>query len=111
MHGPIEVFSSHAISLLGEDYRRSWDGKAPSKCVSKLNFGLWGEDMFIDQCLQKVLKVPRVDDWNLLSEPHCSAKDWDKCESQHVSFHPFKTKAKYAECLQRAKFGAMPFSA
>jgi len=107
LHGPLEVFSREAIARwhAGEDEcKRHFDKLCKGPC-------LWGEDMFIDQCLQKVLKVPRVDDWNLLSEPHCSAKDWDKCESQHVSFHPFKTKAKYAECLQRAKFGAMPFSA
>jgi len=105
MHGPIEVFSSHAISLLGEDYRRSWDGKAPSKCVSKLNFGLWGEDMFIDQCLGKVLDVgPRPTEPRLMCESHCDCPAWYWCGEgpDVVSYHPFKSIDSWKACMGNA---------
>jgi hypothetical protein len=48
LHGPIEVFSQKAVDV--------WQG-GRQRCVhhfEKLCSGpcLWGEDMFIDQCLQ-----------------------------------------------------------
>jgi len=61
----------------------------------------WGEDMFIDQCLSKVLKVRREFDSNILVEDHCAPPPgWQSCTEQGiVAFHPFKTVSGYAQCL------------
>lgn len=98
LHGPIEVFSQKAVDV--------WQG-GRQRCVhhfEKLCSGpcLWGEDMFIDQCLQKVLKVKRVNDWNLISEAHCDSPDWPECRNGHVTFHPFKDLVSYQKCLENA---------
>ena len=111
LHGPIEVFSQKAVDV--------WR-KGRQRCVDhfeKLCSGpcLWGEDMFIDQCLQKVLKVKRVNDWNLISEAHCDSPDWPECRNGRVAFHPFKDSSKnsvssgcsqdlvsYEKCLENA---------
>jgi len=97
LHGPLEVFSREAIV--------AW-GRGSQKCFShfyKLCSGpcLWGEDMFIDQCLEKVLKVKRVLMSRLLIEEHCDPpEDWDSCEDKSsIAFHPFKKLAAYNKCL------------
>lgn len=100
LHGPIEVFSRNAVTTW-------WEGRARcqdhfwKKCNGDC---LWGEDLFIDQCLEKVLGARRNNDYRLLVEDHCDPpKDWDTCEdSLHVSFHPFKNGKDYMECWRAA---------
>mmetsp|Transcript_56014 Transcript_56014/g.142557 ORF Transcript_56014/g.142557 Transcript_56014/m.142557 type:complete len:497 (-) Transcript_56014:214-1704(-) len=104
LHGPLEVFSQLAVL--------SW-AAGSAICVKhfdKLCSGpcLWGEDMFIDQCLQKVLMVKRINDWNLLSEAHCDSKDWEECRNGAISFHPFKSESTYKKCMVNARYGALP---
>jgi len=108
MHGPLEVFSSKAIDILADDYNQSWDGKSPKRCVTKKHFGLWGEDMFLDQCFQKVLKVkPRPLEAMLMCEDHCDCPTWYWCQNdtKRVSYHPFKTTDSYEVCMARALGG------
>jgi len=105
MHGPIEVFSKRAMDVLAEDYKASWDGKAPKSCVDSMDFGQWGEDMFLDQCLSKILHVaPRPLDTRLMCEAHCDCPSWYWCTNgtDRVSFHPFKTVDAYATCMGNA---------
>lgn len=102
MHGPIEVFSRNAVN--------SW-AAGSDKCVrhfSKLCKGTcgWGEDMFIDQCLMRVLNVRRDNEWALLLEDHCAPDPkhpmpWGTsvCRDTHAAFHPFKNQSAYAGCL------------
>jgi len=100
LHGPIEVFSRNAVM--------KWaDGSI--KCVlhfSELCDGdcFWGEDLFVDQCLWKVLKVRRDNDFRLLQEDHCDPQPgWDACDDPStVVFHPFKTLHGYEKCLHAA---------
>jgi len=109
MHGPIEVFSSGAINTLAEDYKRSWDGKAPKTCVTGQHFGQWGEDMFMDQCLGKVLEVkPRPTDAKLMCESHCDCPSWYWCNEgpDMVSYHPFKSIESYKNCMANALGGS-----
>mmetsp|Transcript_28957 Transcript_28957/g.92327 ORF Transcript_28957/g.92327 Transcript_28957/m.92327 type:complete len:420 (+) Transcript_28957:78-1337(+) len=110
MHGPIEVFSRSAVY--------SWAlGKA--KCsahffaLCKADCG-WGEDMFIDQCLMKVLKARRDNEWALLAEDHCAANPltqtaWtpQMCRSNHAAFHPFKDQRTYLACMANSNNGAL----
>eukprot|EP00406_Dinophysis_acuminata_P011256 CAMPEP_0179236824 /NCGR_PEP_ID=MMETSP0797-20121207/14126_1 /TAXON_ID=47934 /ORGANISM="Dinophysis acuminata, Strain DAEP01" /LENGTH=515 /DNA_ID=CAMNT_0020944091 /DNA_START=293 /DNA_END=1840 /DNA_ORIENTATION=- len=101
MHGPLEVFSRQAVE--------AWSvGMQP--CLEhfhKLCKGdcLWGEDMFIDQCLWKVLKVRRDNDYSLLLEDHCDPPEgWDDCQDDaRVAFHPFKKEKDYIQCVNLAQ--------
>jgi len=101
MHGPFEVFSRNAV--------RAW-ARGSIRCVqhfTRLCSGpcLWGEDMFIDQCLSKVLHVHRVNQFSLLVEDHCDPpKNWRDCRSSEAAaFHPFKTLSGYRGCAKRAQ--------
>eukprot|EP00440_Ansanella_granifera_P006103 gb/GFBE01006619.1/.p1 GENE.gb/GFBE01006619.1/~~gb/GFBE01006619.1/.p1 ORF type:complete len:422 (+),score=80.39 gb/GFBE01006619.1/:1-1266(+) len=109
MHGPLEVLGKPALAALAEDYARSADGKAPKNCVEELHFGLWGEDMFLNQCLVKVLGVtggadPLIEP-KLMCEDHCDCKQyyWCKNGSDRVSFHPFKSVDSYQNCMANAE--------
>jgi len=101
MHGPLEVFSANAVV--------AW-AKGSQRCVEHFNRlcsgdCLWGEDMFIDQCLSKVLHVKREDEPALLLEDHCdSPPGWRSCKDvRSVAFHPFKVLDEYRECVEAAK--------
>jgi hypothetical protein len=100
MHGPIEVFSKNAVQALG---------RGKDHCVEHF-IGLcsgpcnWGEDMFLDQCLSKVLNVTREFEWALLQEDHCNPPPgWEACQTPGIAaFHPFKTVAGYHDCWSNA---------
>jgi len=100
LHGPIEVFSRNAIAVWSkgrtlciEYFENECDGECP-----------WGEDMFVDQCLERVLKVDRVNTSFLLLEDHCDPPHgWQECDDPlHVSFHPFKNVSDYRRCMDTA---------
>lgn len=98
MHGPIEVFSRNAVNSFAY-------GKA--HCIDHFNALCsgscgWGEDMFIDQCMDKVLQVTRQFEPRLLVEDHCDPPpDWQSChDAQIVAYHPFKTIEAYKACMQ-----------
>jgi len=100
MHGPFEVLSRRAVL--------SWHG-GMDRCVSyfrKLCSGdcLWGEDMFLDQCFQRVLHVKRINFYDVLLEAHCyPPQGWESCRDESVvAFHPFKSRGGFASCLKRA---------
>lgn len=111
MHGPIEIFSTGAIDALAAEYASSFDGKTPKRCVTDQDFGQWGEDMFIDQCLTQVLGLtqhplePRV-----ICENHCNCPDFYWCQkgSDRVSYHPFKTVGDYSNCIANAMLDQNP---
>jgi hypothetical protein len=102
LHGPLEVFSHLAVErwLSGrEECKSHFNAKCSGDCK-------WGEDMFIDQCLEKVLRVTREYDHNLLVEAHCEPPpNWQNCQTNQyvVSFHPFKTPQGYRGCLAQAR--------
>lgn len=103
MHGPLEVFSRNAVN--------SWTSGIET-CVAHFNQECsgpcqWGEDMFIDQCLNKVLHVRRddVEPGLMLLEDHCDPPPgWQSCQNAGtVAFHPFKTVDSYQGCLAAAQ--------
>lgn len=100
LHGPLEVFSRNAVRAFarGKDHCADHFNKACSGPCA------WGEDMYIDQCLSKVLNVNRTNDYSLLLEDHCDPPDnWDDCkEATTVTFHPFKSADSYRRCLLAA---------
>jgi len=96
MHGPVEVLSRRAVEV--------WWGGIPS---CQAHFGQvcsgpceWGEDMFMDQCLMKVLGVERIEEPGLLLEENCDPPaGWKSCQSSATAvFHPFKDIAAYSAC-------------
>lgn len=95
LHGPIEVFSRKALQSYADEYRH---------CEKKLWFASthWGEDMFMDQCLLKVVKVKRDDAFNLICEDHCGCPSFSACNTGAVVFHPFKTQDAYRQCMLSA---------
>jgi len=104
MHGPVEVLSRTAMQVLSDDYADSEDERSPRRCVDELQFGLWGEDMFLDNCLSQVHNVSRVVDVRLLCEGACDCPDWFWCNSgdDRVSYHPFKREDMYRQCVANA---------
>jgi len=106
LHGPIEVLSRKALRDLAKDYNASWDGNAPKRCVTEQHFGMYGEDMFIDQCLAKILKVgSHPVDSRIMCEAHCECPEWYWCNNgtDRVVFHPFKTVGSYRNCMANAQ--------
>lgn len=98
LHGPIEVLSRNAVL--------NW-AKGSAKCVlyfHQLCSGpcFWGEDIFLDQCMERVLNAKRVNVWELLTESHCDPPPrWDEClNTATVAFHPFKTIDSWQICLR-----------
>jgi len=104
MHGPIEVLSRHAVHVLAEDYARSEKGDRPDRCVRGLHFGLWGEDMFLDQCLSKIHGLRSALDSRVLCEANCECPNWFWCTNgtDRVSYHPFKREDMFQQCLANA---------
>jgi len=100
LHGPMEVLSRKAV--------HAW-AMGASDCVNhftKVCSGdcFWGEDMFIDQCLSKVLHVRRENEFGLLIEDHCDTlPNWRWCRDRvQVAFHPFKTLEGWKGCMVNA---------
>lgn len=102
LHGPLEILSRNAV--------KAWD-EGMGKCQQHFDqlcsgFCGWGEDMYIDQCLWKVLGARRDNEWSLLTEDHCPSDpdhipEWTAslCNTGTIAFHPFKEPAKYTECM------------
>lgn len=100
MHGPVEVFSRTAVEAWGKGMHRC-QNHFNRLCAGDCR---WGEDMFVDQCLMRVLRVRRDNEFRLLTEEHCDPiKGWHSCrDASHVSFHPFKEVKAYQRCLKNA---------
>mmetsp|Transcript_30772 Transcript_30772/g.86786 ORF Transcript_30772/g.86786 Transcript_30772/m.86786 type:complete len:471 (-) Transcript_30772:93-1505(-) len=100
LHGPIEIFSRNAV--------QSWtsgegvcDTHFQKQCNGECK---WGEDMYIDQCLWKVLRVDRINVFDILVEAHCDPPPgWAECRSERfIAFHPFKKPDLYSTCANNA---------
>jgi len=108
LHGPIEVLSRRAVDALAADYAASADGKRPEKCVKgNPELGKWGEDMFLDSCLHKILGIQSEPDGRLMCEAHCDCPDWYWCQNgtMRVTYHPFKRVDMYRQCIANAMDG------
>jgi len=100
LHGPIEVLAASTLRVLEADYKASFDGKAPKKCVEQLHFGQWGEDFFLSRCMWQVHNITKELDSTLMCEAHCDCNDWYWCgRPDSVTFHPFKRPDMYQQCM------------
>jgi len=96
LHGPLEVLSRNAVEVFAAG-RATCAAQLAEKCGGPCQ---WGEDMYLDQCLQ-LLRVRREYEQRLLTEDHCEPPlGWDSCSGPGVvAFHPFKDADKYKECV------------
>ncbi|CAK0788508.1 unnamed protein product, partial [Prorocentrum cordatum] len=99
LHGPVEVFSREAVERLfygWEQCTQHFTQQCSGDCM-------WGEDMFADQCLSKVLGVRCEHDTKILIEDACDPPPgWLDCPPSMgdvVSLHPFKTPERYEACM------------
>jgi hypothetical protein len=97
MHGPIEVLSKRAVQVWLEGIPNC-QSHFVQLCEGDCQ---WGEDMFMDQCLGKVLNVDRKNNSKLLLEEACDPpQDWKSCKDEHIAaYHPFKEIDAYRTCL------------
>lgn len=96
LQGAIEVYSRGAMQAFAVLGPVCYSGK------HKLDYREWGEALFMDQCLGKVLQVPRLEIYHLLNEDHCGTKKWQECSDSSVSYHPFKDPDAFRVCAQTA---------
>lgn len=96
LHGAIEVYSRGAVQAFAVLGPVCYSG------LHKLDYSQWGESLFMDQCLGKVLQVPRLESYGLLNEDTCGSKDWQDCSDNSVAFHPFKDPDAFRRCVQKA---------
>ncbi|CAK0905232.1 unnamed protein product [Prorocentrum cordatum] len=106
LHGPLEVLSNSAVQRLSQDYA---GGDRPVQCLARYPEAVsgtaqWGEDMFVQACLDKVYGLQPEYDERLMCEDHCDCPDWYWCNnrSDRVSYHPFKKADLYTQCLANA---------
>jgi hypothetical protein len=99
LHGPVEMLSREAMSA----YKDGID-----RCVEELRgeFGMFGEDVFLRECLSS-LGVSSVDDFSMMKEAHC---DWHgktdqevmPCTRGRAAYHPLKTEELWHQCHDEA---------
>lgn len=89
--GAVEVISRTGVVTFSM-------GKA--RCIEELHYEKWGEDLFMQKCLD-LLGVDHVDDFGLLSDGYCG-KPPSPCVSNSVVFHPFKADEVFQRCLEEA---------
>jgi len=100
LQGALEVLSRTAVQALASGWgrcRSHFRELCGGACM-------WGEDLFADQCLGKVLKVQRIDALGLLSASSCGAAEGrDNChDPSRAAFHPFRDLDAHRSCLRRA---------
>lgn len=120
LHGPIEVISQKAFLALAENAETCYDKMNNKLCnVSCQARRLvcngnctdwWGEDIWVDRCLDLHTKSKRMFARHLLQEEHCpetaaySKYRWSSCkDTRTVAFHPFKTKEVWEKCFHAAQ--------
>jgi len=90
LYGALEVFNQAAMLKLSS--HMSW-------CTS-LPWGGWGEDEFIDKCMER-LSAKALQDYKLVGDHRCMSAE---CEAtDRASFHDYKTPELYQNCWNRSK--------
>jgi len=88
--GAIEVFSKPAMQKYFDE---KW------KCESQLSWGGWGEDYYMEHCMNH-LGIEYVNDYKLLGQAGC---EFAPCtDSWRAAFHPFKDPDSWWQCWERS---------
>lgn len=89
--GALEVISRVALMTF-------YDGL--ERCKNFLPWRSFGEDMFLQKCLN-FLEVAQHADFGLLADAYCGEQP-SPCISGKVAFHPFKNVETYLKCVHEA---------
>jgi len=107
LQGPLEVLSRHAGDLFYGHHQR---------CLDTLPWQDWGEDWFINKCLD-MLGVRGLDGFDMLNDMWCQDNYentghsyWDEvkkngptCNDGKAAHHPYKTTKDMIACLNEAE--------
>jgi len=91
--GAIEVFSTPAMQKYFDE---KW------KCESQLSWVGWGEDYYMEHCMNH-LGIKYVNDYKLLGQASCEPAPCE--DSWRVAFHPFKDTHSWWDCWERSAGG------
>merc|ERR1712039_439852 len=88
LYGSLEVLSKGAVRKFVGGFKY---------CTRKLQYGGWGEDLFLQMCLD-LNGIHHADDFSLVSDGCCfngvskdgACKHDKPCTSGEIAFHPFK---------------------
>lgn len=93
MLGSLEVLSFGAVDSYA---------LAAGNCKNSLPWQGWGEDYYLQHCLD-TWDVVHIDDFSILGDARCNTlRPVDCSDPTAAAFHPFKTLDDYADCLARA---------
>jgi len=99
-HGPLEVINLKAFDTYLAGNSDCWQAEQ--------------EDVYMENCFH-TLEVDMINNFDTIAEKDCwrgdwhQYPDWEKCETSHAAFHPFKGVKDYHECWGRAmKAGNWP---
>lgn len=90
LYGAIEVFSKKAVGLYLDNGQ---------KCKNDLDWDGWGEDYFMQQCLQK-LGANRTIHTDMVSDSNCHAVACT--DHSRAAYHPFKDTKSWFDCWGQA---------
>jgi len=94
LYGALEVLSREAVDTFL---------RLSHICSEELDCKDWGEDLFMQMCLDH-LKVRNISDFGMLSDAYCpSGLVITSCASVQVAFHPFKDVPMFKACVAEAK--------
>lgn len=97
LHGPLEVFTQAALINFVKNSTACFDS------MTAWGDWQWGEDLWVDQCMQRFTKIKRIYENQLMVEDHCRGwPGWRACNGERVAFHPFKNLQEYLACHERA---------
>lgn len=85
LYGALEVFNEAAMRL--------YDTKG--KSCTQLPWGGWGEDEWIDKCMQ-MIGAHAMNDYQLVGDHRCMAAECG--DTWRVAFHDYKTEEAYYNC-------------
>jgi len=91
MFGALEAFTRSALDAY---YAKSQD------CRNGLPWKIWGEDLFMGKCLEKI-GVARLNDFTIYSDGVCRGVDCTDPDA--AAFHPKKDIGSWMACLDQTK--------
>lgn len=86
LFGALEIFSPMALEVYGRD---------EGICKQQLQWHGWGEDYFMQYCLEK-LNVTHLEDYGMIGDTLCSAAPC--VDKTKIAYHPFKKVADWFKC-------------
>eukprot|EP00444_Apocalathium_aciculiferum_P022180 CAMPEP_0183443128 /NCGR_PEP_ID=MMETSP0370-20130417/90737_1 /TAXON_ID=268820 /ORGANISM="Peridinium aciculiferum, Strain PAER-2" /LENGTH=676 /DNA_ID=CAMNT_0025633007 /DNA_START=66 /DNA_END=2096 /DNA_ORIENTATION=- len=91
MFGAMEAFTKSALDTYFTKV---------SDCAHSLPWNIWGEDLYMGKCLEKV-GVQRINDFTIYSDGVCRGVDCTDPDA--AAFHPKKDIVQWMACLEQTK--------